>query len=99
MGLNPVSFRLFEIFKYPGFEIYYDLLLGCNAGLTKMTVDSSGRLMLLPKVRKGFGNLRKIDFIRAWELINRHAKKNLNYSKQECSFLEFCGGKCRIPHD
>jgi len=99
MGLSPLSFRLFEILNYPGFENYYDFLFGCNAGLTKMTVDSSGTLMLCPQVRKRFGNLRKMDFIRAWELINRYAKKNLYCSQQNCSFLEFCGGKCRIPQN
>ncbi|TFF95840.1 MAG: radical SAM protein, partial [Promethearchaeota archaeon] len=98
MGLSPLSFRLYEILNFQGFNNYYDLLLGCNAGLTKMVIDASGKVMLCPQVRKGFGNLRNIEFIKAWQIINRYAKNNLLCSNKDCKYLPFCGGKCRIPN-
>ncbi len=98
LGLSPLIFRLFEILNYPSFGNYYELLLGCNAGLTKMSISPTGSVMLCPQVRRTFGNLRKIDFLKVWRIINKYAKNNLRCSDTECEFLEYCGGKCRISN-
>jgi radical SAM protein with 4Fe4S-binding SPASM domain len=96
LGLSPYTFRLLEILNFQGFDQYYDMLLGCNAGLTKMGITHTGKIILCPQVRKGFGNIEKLGFLEGWKSLNRYAKQNLICKVENCEYKKFCGGKCRI---
>lgn len=98
LGLSPLTFRLLEILNFRGFDQYYDMLLGCDAGLTKMGITPTGRIILCPQVRKGFGNIRKLGYLDGWKNLNRYAKQNLICRAENCEYKRFCGGKCRIKY-
>ncbi len=96
IGCNPLALRTYEVLNFPGFELYYDLLVGCNAGISKATIDFTGNVFPCPQVRKSFGNIRNENFLTIWNNLHSFCLKNKVCSTKNCPLERYCGGKCRI---
>jgi len=96
IGCSLLALRVWEILAYQGYEMYYEVSTGCDAGVTKIAIDPFGNVMLCPQARQGFGNIRSLPFLTIWKTIQTYCQTHKNCPDQKCKFFNVCGGKCRI---
>ncbi len=96
IGFNLLALRTYEVLKFKGFESHYDVLVGCNAGISKVAIDYLGNVIPCPQYRTPFGNIRAADFIALWQKLHSTFSKEKICEQDDCAFELYCGGKCRI---
>lgn len=96
IGCSLIALRVWEVLAYQGFDMYYNVLVGCNAGISKVALDPQGNVLLCPQARQAFGNVRELDFLAVWEKVYSYCQTQKNCPNMNCKYINFCGGKCRI---
>ncbi|MHA1276093.1 MAG: radical SAM/SPASM domain-containing protein [Candidatus Helarchaeota archaeon] len=96
IGFNLLALRTYEVLQFKGFEPHYDLIVGCNAGITKVAIDYLGNVMPCPQYRTPIGNIRAGGLLSSWQKLHTSFSEKKICPNGDCLLWQFCGGQCRL---